>query len=257
MSVCELSHVGISASHFERSCHFYREFLGLAECLRLYHLEDGSLMLVCFKINDTQWLEIFTGPVLDPSRLHQLAFRVLDAEAVRQRLAAQGYAVPPLAPKGQMKNLNFTTVGPDRQTIEFVEHLPDGFTELNRGHFLPASQVLERLTEVALPISDPSGADAFFVSLLGLASRPGRQQVRRVAPNGDSLRYRSDRAVPMIVFTVRSLAEAYRDLQERGRLLGYIPPDWIGADNDAAGRLCLRDPDGLEIELRPDLTVVE
>ena len=132
-----ISHMAVKVSDIEKSVPFYRDFLGFAEQCRLNNLKDGSLMLVCFKVSDEQSIEVFTGLRPGEERLHQLAYRVDDAEAMRAHLAKNGLSVPETVGKGQVKNLGFTVRDPSGYTIEFVQYTPDGWTKA-RSREIPA-----------------------------------------------------------------------------------------------------------------------
>lgn len=162
LSLLGLSHVGVKASDIESSCAFYREFLGYAEQCRLNYLTTGELMLVCFKINDDQWIEVFTGLRAGENRMHQVAFRTSDAELIRIQLREYGVAVPPTTPKGQMGNFNFVVTDPSGQIVEFVQPLPSGITEGDRGRLLPGGRIATRLRSARIISNGAVETTAFY-----------------------------------------------------------------------------------------------
>lgn len=146
--------MAVKVSDIERSVPFYRDFLGFAEQYRLNNLQDGSLMLVCFKVSDEQSIEVFTGLRPGEERLHQLAYRVDDAEAMRAHLAAKGFKVPKSVGTGQIKNLGFTVRDPSGYTIEFVQYTPEGWTRRDQGKFLPDTRISEHITHGGIAVTD-------------------------------------------------------------------------------------------------------
>ncbi len=79
--VMKISHVAVQARDIEQSVAFYCNFLGFVESSRLRYPDDGSLMLVNFKVSDDQWIELFNAAKLIPGcdPLYQIAFRVAGA----------------------------------------------------------------------------------------------------------------------------------------------------------------------------------
>ena len=87
---------------------------------------------------------MFTGLKPKQDRLHQVAFYVDNAEALRAYLAANGVKVPERVPKGRIGNSNFSIKDPDGHTVEFVQYEPDGWTRREKGKFLPATRESRR-----------------------------------------------------------------------------------------------------------------
>lgn len=135
-NILGISHVALLVSDVEKSRAYYKDFLGYAEPFDLKN-PDGSLNLTFIKINDDQFLELFTGLKPNQDRLHQIAFIVENAEALRAYLAARGVKVPDRVPKGRIGNSNFSIQDPDGHTVEFVQYEPDGWTRREKGKFLP------------------------------------------------------------------------------------------------------------------------
>lgn len=250
-NVLGLSHVGIKASDFERSCAFYGEFLGFAEQCRLRYLDTGRLMLACFKVSEEQWIEVFDGLAPGENRMHQVAFRVGNAEAVRRRLRKLGAPVPDALPTGQMGNFNFVVPDPAGQGIEFVEHRPGGLTARDAGKFLPPTRISDRLIGARI-VAPALEAEAPFYAALdlpfaGLAAN-GRCELR--TPSGDVVEFVADSHPPAQFSLAVEDLEATRAALERSPYRSrYRWP--LAIMDDAAGRrkLDLLDPDGTCIRL--------
>ena len=253
-----LSHVALKVVDLERACAFYRDFLGFAEHCRLNH-PDGSLMLVAFKISEDQSIEIFTGLRPGENRLHQIAFQVADADAMRRHLAVHGLAVPPSTPKGQMRNYNFIVRDPGGMNVEFVQYLPDGWTRRDCGRFLPPDRISQHLTRIGLPIADAAAVHHFYRDVLGLANHPDDDaRLDPLAPGESSLLASpayleftaAPAATPHFCLEVPDVAAVLAQL-ERSPYRATYPQDLsLAQDHRRRPVLNLLDPDGVRIELR-------
>lgn len=256
-----LSHVGVKASDLERSGAFYRDFLGFAEHCRLNYLATGELMLVCFKVSDDQWIEVFAGLRPGENRMHQVAFRVADAEAIRTLLAGRGVAVPPSTPVGQMGNFNFVAPDPSGQIIEFVQPLPTGMTQRDRGRFLPQTRISRHLRHARIAVGDLACGDEFYRAL-GLPSAgpaapdgagPARRQ-RRTTPSGDFVEFVVGAgAEAQFGLEVPDLAAAREELERRPHRPAYLRSLVEQMGPDGRRFLDVFDPDGTCVRLTETL----
>ena len=255
--VLALSHVALKASSIENACAFYGAFLGFAEQCRLNYLTTGQLMLVCFKVSEDQWIEIFTGLRPGENRMHQVAFRVRDAEEMRLRLADHGVSVPEKTPIGQMGNFNFVVSDPADQIIEFVEHRPSGITERDRGRFLPVGRIAHRIRHARIVTPALDRIQPFY-DVLGLASVEtsvmptvgNKGSVRRSMPTGDFVEFVPDLASQaQFSLEVRDLAEATHRLEHSPYRNRYPKPLERETQEDGQRFLDLVDPDGTIVRL--------
>jgi catechol 2,3-dioxygenase-like lactoylglutathione lyase family enzyme len=161
-----LSHIALYAHDVEKSRWFYKDLLGYDEPFSLTK-PDGSLDLTFLKINDRQWIELFTDREPGKDRLHQIAFETDDAEALRAYLASRGVKVPAKVPKGRTGNLNFTVTDPDGHVVEFVQYLPDGWTMKDKGKHLPKRPLSSRLKHIGFSVESLSRSMAFYRDILG------------------------------------------------------------------------------------------
>lgn len=248
-----LSHVGVKSADIERSCAFYRDFLGFAEQCRLNYLVTGELMLVCFKVSEEQWIEVFTGLKQGENRMHQIAFRVADAEKIRVHLEERGLDVPPATPKGQMGNFNFVVPDPSGQIIEFVQHLPNGITERDRGAFLPDSRISSRICHARINAHNVDTL-AYFYGELGMSvvkNQAGAMSERWLTTTaGDRIEcVPGDDAGARFSLAVPSVAAAREKLEHSAYRKHY--PRLLTCELGSDGRrfLDLFDPDGTCIRL--------
>jgi catechol 2,3-dioxygenase-like lactoylglutathione lyase family enzyme len=260
-----ISHMAVKVSDIERSIPFYRDFLGFAEEWRLNDLKNGSLKLVCFKVSDEQWIEVFSGLRRGEERLHQLAYEVDDAEAMRAHLARNGWQVPKAVGKGQIKNLNFTVKDPGGYTIEFVQYTPDGSTQRDRGQFLPETRISEHITHGGVLVKDVPAAMHFYGDILGFTetwrgSSDGRTlswiNLRAPDPSGDYVEFMlAPKTTPHFCLLVPDMEKARAKLEASPYRPKYDNALEIRVGKNRKRQLNLYDPDGTRVELMEPDTV--
>jgi catechol 2,3-dioxygenase-like lactoylglutathione lyase family enzyme len=259
-----ISHMAVKVSDIERSVPFYRDFLGFAEQCRLNNLKDGSLLLVCFKVSDEQSIEVFTGLLPGEERLHQLAYRVDDAEAMRAHLAKNGFQVPENVGKGQMKNLGFTVRDPSGYNIEFVQYTLDGWTRRDRGKFLPDARISEHITHGGVVVTDVTAALHFYGDILGFteswrggASSEALSWINMKVPaSSDYVEFMLDpKATPHFCLLVPDMEKAKAKLERNSYRSKYDKPLEVRVGKNRKRQLNLYDPDGTRVELMEPNTV--
>jgi lactoylglutathione lyase len=162
-----VAHIGLRTDNLDAARKFYGEQLGYAEAFKL-DKPDGSLMLVYFKVNDHQYIEIFPG-WKGPEQLvlSHIAFETDDAVQLRDYLASKGVKVPDALKKGLDGNLSFMIKDPDGHDIEFMQYMPGSLHSSNFGKHLPATRVSERIIHVGTTVSDRAAFDALYRDILG------------------------------------------------------------------------------------------
>jgi catechol 2,3-dioxygenase-like lactoylglutathione lyase family enzyme len=256
-----LSHVAVKATDFEASVAFYRDFLGFAEQGRLFDLNNGRRQLVFLKISDTQTIEVFDAANVTQvaGNLYQIALQVEDAEAMRLHLQRHGFKVPPKVPLGQMRNANFMVRDPNGYIIEFVQYLPEGRMVQDRGKFLSASRVAERLVAAGVTTAKLPETRRFFGEVLGFPPVPPR-----AGPSADDSRHRlrvgaSDDYVEVLVapkdetpffrLEVRDLDQTKTLLERSLYFPTYGRPVAIVSGPNQRRVIPLIDPQGIRVEL--------
>lgn len=259
-----ISHMAVKVGDIERSVLFYRDFLGFAEQCRLNNLKDGSLMLVCFKVSDEQSIEVFTGLLPGEERLHQLAYCVDDAEAMRAHLAGNGFKVPGNVGRGQMKNLGFTIRDPGGYNIEFVQYMPDGWTRRDRGKFLPDARISERITHGGVTVTDVAAAMHFYGDILGFqeswrgaASSNALSWINMKMPgNSDYVEFMlGPKVAPHFCLLVPDMEKAKAKLEGSSYRSRYDKPIEVRIGKNRKRQLNLYDPDGTRVELMEPNTI--
>jgi catechol 2,3-dioxygenase-like lactoylglutathione lyase family enzyme len=256
-----VAHIGLKVSDLAASREFYGHVLGFSEAFKL-DKPDGSLMLVYFKVNDHQYIELF--PTLkSPSqdRLSHIAFETTDAQALRDYLAARGVEVPDRLKPGLDGNLSFMVTDPDGHRVEFVQYMPGSLHTRNFGKELPATRISDHIQHVGISVKDQAAADKFYKDILGFRlgwHGGGNDQttdwVDMVVPEGhDWLEYMLNIAnltpkrlgsMHHMSLRVSSVQAAYKTVAERGYKAGEPK---IG--RDGKWQLNLFDPDLTRVEL--------
>src|SRR5277367_6110846 len=152
-----LSHVALYCHDIEKTRAFYKDFLGFAEPYWINN-PDGTLHLTWMKINDLQTIEIFPEKQAGTDRLYHIALQTDDASAMRLYLAAQGVAVPPKVGVGKIHNMEYFIKDPNGHIVEIVEYRPDGWTQLNKGKFLPDTRISDHMPHVGILVGDVDAA---------------------------------------------------------------------------------------------------
>jgi catechol 2,3-dioxygenase-like lactoylglutathione lyase family enzyme len=162
-----VAHIGVRTDDLEAARKFYGQQLGYDEAFKLDKAE-GGLMLVYFKVNDHQYIEVFPG-WKGPEQLvlSHIAFETDNAQQMRDYLASKGVKVPETLRPGLDGNLSFMIKDPDEHDVEFVQYMPGSLHSRNFGKFLPATRVSERIIHVGTTVSDKAAFDALYRDILG------------------------------------------------------------------------------------------
>lgn len=266
-----ISHIAVLVSDVEKSRAFYKEYLGYAEPFDLKN-PDGSLSLTFIKINEDQFIELFPGLKPDQDRLHQVAFVVEDAEALRAYLASKGVKVPAKVPKGRIGNSNFSIKDPDGHTVEFVQYEPEGWTRREKGKYLPDTAISPHLRHIGFLVGDLEASKKFYGDVLGFSEtwRGSRDEktlnwVTMKVPDGDDY-------VEFMLYsklpagdargTVNHMSLEVSDIEAAAKRLAGSPynalhkrPLEIRTGINRRRQLNLYDPDGTRAELMEPGTV--
>jgi catechol 2,3-dioxygenase-like lactoylglutathione lyase family enzyme len=162
-----VAHIGLRTDDLDAARKFYGQQLGYEEAFKLDRPE-GGLMLVYFKVNDHQYIEVFPG-WKGPEQLvlSHIAFETDDAQQLRDYLASKGVKVPGTLRKGPDGNISFMIKDPDDHDVEFVQYMPGSLHSRNFGKFLPATRISERIIHVGNTVSDRAPYDALYRDILG------------------------------------------------------------------------------------------
>jgi catechol 2,3-dioxygenase-like lactoylglutathione lyase family enzyme len=161
-----VAHMAIYVSDLAKARQFYENFLGFGEPFTL-PASDGSVRIAFVKINDHQYIEIFTEKDRGEGQLNHISFYTDDAGRMRDYLASKGVAVPASVGKGKTGNKNFNIHDPDGHIVEIVEYQPDSWTAREAGKFMPAARLSGHIMHVGVLVGDLDKALKFYGGILG------------------------------------------------------------------------------------------
>ena len=161
-----VAHIAVRTDNLDSARKFYGQQLGYEEAFQL-NRPDGSLMLIYFKVNDHQYVEVFPGwKGPEELILSHVAFETDNAPQLRDYLASKGVKVPEALKIGIDGNMSFMIKDPDGHDIEFVQYLAGSLHSRNFGKFLPVARVSERIIHVGTTVSDRAAFDHLYRDIL-------------------------------------------------------------------------------------------
>jgi catechol 2,3-dioxygenase-like lactoylglutathione lyase family enzyme len=260
-SIIGVAHIGLKTGDLAASRKFYGHDLGFDQPFKV-DKPSGGLMLIYFKVNDHQFIEIFPElktPTED--RLSHIAFETTDARKLRDYLAANGVKVPNTLKPGLDGNLNFMIQDPDGHMVEFVQYMPGSLHSRNFGENLPATRISKRIIHVGVTVKDRSASDRLYKDILGFHAiwHGGRTDDKtdwvdmRVPDGTDWLEYmlnvnnpspRTLGVMHHMALGVPSVKAGYETVVARG-----LKPAGPKIGRDGKWQLNLYDPDGTRVEL--------
>ncbi len=264
-----VAHMAVYVKDLAKTRQFYEGFLGYAEPFTLPD-KNGGVRIAFVKINDRQYIEIFTEPDRGEGQLNHISFYTDDADKMRDYLAAKGIAVPAKVGKGMTGNKNFNIKDPDGHIVEMVEYQPDSWTAREAGKYMPASRISEHMLHVGVLVGDLDRAMKFYGGILGFqefwrgGSSPERLSwVNMRVPDGDDyLEFMLYNKLPEpggtahhVCLMVPDAQQALADLEKRaaGGVYGRNMEIRVGVNRRR--QINLYDPDGTRIELMEPKTV--
>ena len=270
LPITGLAHVGFRVSDLDKARGFYDGILGYQQAFEIRN-EKGEILLVYFKVNDDQYIEIFPGlPADQDVRLTHIAMVTPDIEKLRGMLAERGVDSPKPR-RGRDGNLNFSIQDPDGNRLEFVQYLPDSLHWKARGKFLGQRRISGHLLHAGVTVANVDAAMAFYGDKLGFRETwrggPADQEIRWInmrmpGPGGDYVEFMLYSKPPNrqqlgsmhhICLEVPDIQAARRKAAERG-----VPDQErfrprVGRNK--RWQLNLFDPDGSRTELMEPRTV--
>lgn len=259
-----VSHVAVKVRDIETSLAFYRDFLGFPEQYRLNHRGSDTLLLVTLKVSDDQWIELFPGLTPGDDRLHQIAYRVGDAEGFRAHLAASGLSVPESVSRAQIGNLGFTTRDVEGYTLEFVEYTPEGRTCEDAGKHLAETRIAERITHAGVATANADRTLHFYRDILGFEEgwRGSKDDafvswVNMNLPGSDDYveLMLEESVTPHFCLGVPDLEATCITLEARRDSVGYTRPIEMRVGRNRKRQINLFDPDGVRVEIMEPSTI--
>jgi catechol 2,3-dioxygenase-like lactoylglutathione lyase family enzyme len=267
-----LAHVAFFVSDLTKARAFYQGLLGYEEPFTLPN-PDGSVQIAFVKINDRQWIELFTGASAGEGQLNHIAVYTDDADRMRDYLASRHVKVPESVGKGRTGNKNFMIKDPDGHNVEIVEYQPDSWTAKDTGKHVPASRTSDRALHLGILVGDLDAATTFYDGVLGFqefwrgaaANSTTLSWVNMRVPDGtdylELMLY--DRIPPPdnrgtahhLCLMVPDVDKAVAALESRTAAAGYARPIAVRTGINRKRQVNLFDPDGTRVELMEPNTV--
>lgn len=162
-----IAHIAFYVSDLAKAREFWIDLLGFEECFNLKREGSDEVSIAFIKINDLQYIELFTEKPRGDKMLNHISFYTSDADAMRTYLAAKGVKVPEKVTKGRTGNKNYNITDPDGNLVEIVEYQPDSWTAREKGRFMPATRISDHIAHVGVLIGSLSAATNFYHDILG------------------------------------------------------------------------------------------
>ena len=268
-----ISHMALFVSDLAKARWFYEDFLGYAEPYNLKR-DDGSVRIAFIKINEDQYLELFTDPPKQDGQMSHIAFYTDSAEGMRAYLAAQGVKVPAAVNKGKIGNSEFNVTDPDGHTVEIVQYEPDSWTRREHGNFLPDTRISAHIPHVGVTVRALDPAMKFYGGILGFnefwrGSSNGKilSWVNLRVPDGQdylemmlysgTLDAKDLGTKNHICLVVPDIDKAVATLKSRPAASAYTLPIEIKVGVNGKRQANLFDPDGTRVELMEPTTFDE
>jgi len=260
-----ISHMALFVSDLEKSRWFYEDFLGYAEPYNLKR-DDGSVRIAFIKINEDQYIELFTDSSKQEGQLNHIAFYTDSAEGLRANLASLGVKVPEKVGKGKIGNSNFNITDPDGHTVEIVQYEPDSWTRRAEGKYLPDTRISTHMAHEGVTVAALDPSTKFYGGILGFqefwrGSSSGKvlSWVNMRVPDGqDYLEFMLYSKPPdaremgvknHICLVTSDIEKAVASLKARPAAKSYTLPIEIKVGVNGKRQANLFDPDGTRIEL--------
>jgi len=162
-----IAHIAFYVSDLAKAREFWTDLLGYQECFNLKQNDSDAVRIAFIKINDFQYIELFTEKPRGDMMLNHISFYTENAEAMRGYLAEKGVKVPDKVGKGMTGNKNYNIVDPDGNIVEIVEYQPDSWTALEKGNFLPSTRISDHIPHVGVLVGSVEAATNFYRGILG------------------------------------------------------------------------------------------
>ena len=168
--VLGVAHMAIYVKDLAKTRQFYTEFLGFAEPFTLPTADGSGVRIAFVKVNDEQYIEIFTEKDRGEGQLNHISFHTDSADRMYAYLKSKGVPVlgdRGVVPKGMTGNKNFNVKDPDGHIVEMVEYQPDSWTAREKGKFMPATRISDRILHVGVLAGELDESVKFYGGILG------------------------------------------------------------------------------------------
>ncbi len=135
INIRSLAHSVLMVHDFDNALKFYCDTLGFAEMMRINHV-NGELMLVCLRVTDNQFIEIFPGgkqkrgPDCNDTAFNHICLSVENIEENATALRERGITITSGPKLGLDRNYQCWIEDPEDNRIEFMQLMPGCMQEL-------------------------------------------------------------------------------------------------------------------------------
>jgi lactoylglutathione lyase len=266
-----VSHIGVFAHDYEKSRAFYGQFLGFEEPYSLKN-PDGSPSMTFFKVNDSQFIELYPERQPNTDRLSHISLVTDDIEALRVYLASKGVKVPSAPHRGRIGNLGFDITDPEGHLVEMYEYAPGGQSVADYGKFMSDDRVSKHMTHVGLIVTNLDAEYKFYTDILGFkefwrGSSTGKvlSWINLKVPDGDDyieFMLAAQEPEPThrgtahhMCLVVPDVAASVAALEAKPYFKTYGQPIVIHTGVNRKRQANLFDPDGTRIEIMEPTTI--
>ncbi len=262
-SITGVSHIAVYSADPAKSEAFYTHDLGATK-----GSDPENVAGTRYYFSPSQFVEVLPLPAnAGANRLDHVAFATVDAEGLRQDLAAHKIAVPAHVSKGSDGSLWFDVTDPEGNRVEFVQA---GKTPVT----IASNPLSPHIIHVGYIIHNRAREDAFFRDVLGFKpywyggfKEDVPTWVSQQVPDGrDWLEYMiagspDGKGIPSDMsqqtagvlnhfsLGVSNIETIYTSLWTGGKLEGQAPDALPKIGRDAKWQLNLIDPDGTRAEV--------
>jgi catechol 2,3-dioxygenase-like lactoylglutathione lyase family enzyme len=280
--VLGVAHIALYVKDLAKTRQFYEAFLGYAETYTL-PAKDGGVRIAFVKINDSQYIEIFTEADRGEGPLNHISIYTDNADRMRDYLLAQGIrsmgnAAHGPVPKGLIGNKNFNVQDPDGHIVEIVEYQPDSWTVQHHGKDMPATRISDRIMHVGFLVGDLEKSMRFYGGVLSFTETwRGSRRLSdgtfdkelswvnmRVPDGADYVEFMLYGSLPApdargtanhLSLMVPDAQKAVEELKRRAAQTGYTRAITVQTGVNRKRQVNLYDPDGTRIELMEPNTI--
>ena len=256
-----IAHIALDESDLQRACVFYRDYLGFEQPFSLKK-PDGADWIAYVKIGDQQYFELFASRPADVGHFNHLAFYTDDVNAMQEYLSSRRIELIEQVRTTRTGDALLSFRDPAGNLVEIMQYQSGSWTDGARGKFLPPTRVSDHLSHIGFVVRNSGPVIRFYRDILGF------RQLERTAVSGESgaIRLRvpdgadyieilavaghtQPRAIQpedYIGLLSADLRKSASDLRRRSQERSYQSQE--GA-NCRPTRTCLKDPDGIRIEI--------
>ena len=211
-----LAHLALRVSDLDREVNFFGK-LGFEEAFTNTD-NNGRTLQVFIKINDVQFVEIYSQSGSEPLGFLHACYESPDVNALYNRYVRAGLRPAPVR-RSSAGNLFFTLQDPDGRVTEFTQYLAGSRYMNDKGQHLGDRRVSDEMLGFELPVVNLDAAQKFYESL-GFDAEPNGANVRLSIPADPDLRIelhaRHPEDQPQFLFPVDDARRIADELRHEG-----------------------------------------